>query len=155
MTWSKPEPLRYDDGTTVWPPRVCIPLHHVDENRQDVFAHEHAALACVRTDARYPLTIAEFDTDTCRVRRDTVQTVQDKPAGAPLDRRYTKFGLYEERNTGDLILAMPEMPRHKNDEDLQPDDFSSDCIRFRVTLPGGPRSRNDRQTDVQSCCYGV
>lgn len=84
---------------------------------------------------RYPLCIAELDTDRAVVRRATVRVIQDLPAGAPTDRRYTNWGQYEERGSRDLVLLLPEQPKHMNYEEMRrPEDFTADCIRIRVRL---------------------
>ena len=82
---------------------------------------------------RYPLCIAEFDTDRLCVIRDSVVVIQDLPEGAPKSRRYTNFDMYEERGSGNLILTMPEQPKKVDFEDMtRAEDFEADCIQWRV-----------------------
>lgn len=135
LTWSQPEPLKYDDGSTVWSPACVHRFHRSAKNGKTYLLTNILPKPVYAQVPRYPLTIAEFDLERLCVLRRSVQVIQDLPKGAPIDRRYTNFGLYEERRSGDLILTMPEMPREKNYEEMKPADFGSDCIRFRIVLP--------------------
>ncbi len=56
---------------------------------------------------RYPLTIAEFDPETLCIIKDSVQTVYDKPSDAPPQRRYSNWGSYIDRATGEFVLTLP------------------------------------------------
>ena len=80
-----------------------------------------------------PVSIAVFDPERLCVLRDTIRVIQDLPEGAPMTRRYTNFSMSEERGTGDLMLLMPEQPKHMGFEEMtKAEDFEADCIRFRV-----------------------
>jgi hypothetical protein len=84
---------------------------------------------------RYPLVMAELDTEQGCVRRNSLQVIQDLPKGAPAERRYSNWGSYEERGTGDIVLTMPEQPKsHDFTTMAHPDEFTADCYRWRVTL---------------------
>lgn len=84
---------------------------------------------------RYPLTIAEFDPDRCVMVRDSVRTIVDRPADAPIERRYSNWGMYEERGSGDLVLTLPEQPRDYDFSAMtRPEQFTADCYRYRVRL---------------------
>lgn len=135
MTWSAPEPLRYDDGGQVWTPAS---LHGFFVSSKTGRAYLLANLLDAPVYGqcpRYPLCIAEFDRAQCRVLRTTRQVIQDLPPGAPTDRRYTNWGQYEERRTGDLILLMPEQPKRMNYAEMRkPEDMTSDCVRFRIAF---------------------
>jgi hypothetical protein len=65
--------------------------------------------------------------------------IQDLPPGAPragdarkgeLGRRYSNFGHYVDRKTGEFVLLVAEEPRGTWE------DYWSDTIRFRVRLKG-------------------
>jgi len=69
------------------------------------------------------------------VRRNSLTTVQDLPPNAPRERRYSNWGCYEERGTGDIILTMPEQPKHTNFTEMRdPKEFTADCVRWRIVL---------------------
>ena len=137
MTWSEPEPLVYDDGSTVWTPASCSRFFPSSKTGKTYWIANILPGPVHFQIPRYPLTIAEFDTDRLCVLRDTVQVIQDLPKGAPKSRRYTNFQVYEERGTGDLILCMPEQPKKGELEEItRAEDMESDCIEFRVRLHG-------------------
>ena len=137
MTWSEPTPLLYDDGTTVWTPASPHRFFTSSKTGKTYLLANILPGPVYGQRPRYPLTIAEFDTDRLCVLRDTVQIIQDLPKGAPKSRRYTNFNMYEERGTGDLILHMAEQPKKVEFEDMtRPEDMEADCIEFRVRLRG-------------------
>ena len=136
MTWSRPRPLSYEDGAPVWTPASVHQFFRSSKNGKTYVLANILSRPVYGQVPRYPLCIAEFDTERVCVLRGTVQVIQDLPPGAPVDRRYTNWGMYEERGTGDLIMLLPEMPRDKNYEDMKPEDFGADCIRYRIGLPG-------------------
>jgi len=135
QTWSAPEPLRYDDGEIVHTPASLSTFFRSTKTGKTYFLANILPAPVHRQTPRYPLAIAEFDTDRCRILRDTVQTIQDLPPGAPTERRYTNWGMYEERGTGDLILTLPEQPKSVDFSAMtRPEDFTADCLWYRVRL---------------------
>jgi len=47
--------------------------------------------------------------------------------------RYTNFGRCEDRDTGHLVIALPEQYRRLGwDEMARPEDFAADCVRYSV-----------------------
>jgi len=135
-TWSAPQPLRYDDGGI-----VCVPASlaafekHPRTGRAYWFANILSKPVTGQI-PRYPLTIAEFDMKRLCIVKDSVTVIQDLPDGAPkadeekkeLGRRYSNFGHYVDRVTGEFVLMMAEEPK------VSWDDYTSDCIRFRVRV---------------------
>jgi len=138
-TWSKPEPLKYDDGTPVWVP-AAIAAFERDPATGRVFWFANIQPEPVYGQIpRYPLTMAEFDTKRLCILKDSVTVVQALPVGAPragdpkkgeLGRRYSNFGHYVDRKTGEFVLFVAEEPR------VTWDDYWSDTIRFRIKLRG-------------------
>ena len=136
-TWSKPEPLKYDDGTPVWVP-AAISVFERDPASGRVFWFANIQPGPVYGQIpRYPLTMAEFDTKRLCILKDSVTIIQDLPPNAPkagdpkkgeLGRRYSNFGHYVDRRTGEIVLLVAEEPR------VTWDDYWSDCIRFRIRV---------------------
>lgn len=136
-TWSAPEPLKYDDGTPVWVP-AAISVFERDPATGRVFWFANIQPGPVYGQTpRYPLTVAEFDTERLCIKKDSVALIQDLPPDAPragdpakgeLGRRYSNFGHYVDRETGAFVLLVAEEPR------VSWDDYWSDCIRFRVRV---------------------
>ena len=136
-TWTKPEPLKYDDGTPVCVP-AAISVFERDPATGRVFWFANIQPEPVYGQIpRYPLTMAELDTHRLCILKDSVTVIQALPPGAPqagdpkkgeLGRRYSNFGHYVDRTTGEFVLLVAEEPR------LTWDDYWSDCIRFRIKL---------------------
>lgn len=136
-TWSGTRPLTYDDGSTVWVP-AAISVFERDPATGRVFWFANIQPGPVYGQIpRYPLTIAEFDPRRLCLLKDSVTVVQDLPPGAPqagdpkkgqLGRRYSNFGHYVDRKTGEFVLLVAEEPR------VTWDDYWADCIRLRVKV---------------------
>jgi hypothetical protein len=136
-TWSKPDALKYDDGTPVWVP-AAIAAFERDPATGRVFWFANIQPGPVYGQIpRYPLAMAELDTRRLCILKESVTVIQDLPPGAPsagdprkgqLGRRYSNFGHYVDRKTGEFVLLVAEEPR------ATWDDYWSDCIRFRVKL---------------------
>jgi hypothetical protein len=130
-------PLKYDDGTPVWVP-AAISAFERDPASGRVFWFANIQPGPVYGQIpRYPLTIAELDTKRLCILKDTVTVIQDLPPGAPkagdprkgeLGRRYSNFGHYADRKTGEFVLLVAEEPR------VTWDDYWSDTIRFRIKV---------------------
>lgn len=138
-TWTRPEPLKYDDGTPVWVP-AAISAFERDPVSGRVFWFANIQPGPVYGQIpRYPLTMAELDTQRLCLLRDTVTVIQDLPPGAPkagdpkkgaLGRRYSNFGHYVDRKTGKFVLLVAEEPR------VTWEDYWSDTVRFSIQLRG-------------------
>lgn len=138
-SWSPPALLRYDDGSPVFvPASFSAFLKSPRTGRAYWFANilDHAVEAQY---PRCPLCIAEFDMDRLCIIRESVRVIQGLPPGAPpctnelpttdeeCGRQYTNFDARVDRDTGDFVITVPEMPRTTWRE------FTSDCIQLRVT----------------------
>lgn len=135
-TWGLPEPLRFDDGTPVWVPAAIAAFIPHPSGRVFWFGNIQPGPVYGQI-PRYPLTMAELDVRRLCIIRDSVTVIQDLPANAPragdpkkgeLGRRYSNFGHYVDRATGEIVLLVAEEPR------ATWDDYWSDCIRFKIRL---------------------
>lgn len=137
-TWSAPQPLRYDDGEPVHvPASYAAFLTSPRTGRIWWFANilDHPVYAQY---PRCPLAMVELDPARLCLVRSSVRVVQDLPPGAPpctnalpaqdeeCGRQYTNFGYYTDRDTGEMVLLVPEMPK------TSWKDFTSDCVRIRI-----------------------
>jgi hypothetical protein len=134
--WSVPRALQYDDGAI-----VCVPasisrfMQHPQTGAVYWFANILDTPVYGQI-PRYPLCVAQLDTDRLCLLKDTVTVVQDLPEGAPaadeekgeLGRRYSNFGHYVDRKTGEFVLMMGEEPK------ISWDDGTADCVRLRVRI---------------------
>jgi len=133
MTWSEPEPLEYDDGGTVWTPASYSAFFESSKTGKLYWLANILEKPVFGQEPRYPLTIAEFDREKRSIIRDSIQVIQDKPEGANEHVRYTNFGHYEDRETGNLVITLPEQYRYVGwDELKKPEDFAADCLKYVV-----------------------
>ena len=131
MTWSKPEMLCYEDGSM-----VCVPasLSAFERDPHTGKAYWFANILdhpVTKQTPRYPLTMAEVDTDRFCLIKDSVTIIQEFPRGAPANRSYTNFGHYVDRVTGEFVLTPAEAPKFNTR------DFRADTVRYRIkVIPG-------------------
>ncbi|MDP6776266.1 MAG: sialidase family protein [Candidatus Latescibacteria bacterium] len=134
MTWSDPEPLLYDDGSPVHTPASVSAFYDSTGTGKTYWIGNILGGPVHGQTPRYPLKLAEFDPDkTCLV-RDSVRLVQDRPEGAHELVRYTNFGNYEDRESGHLIITLPEQYRNMGYDMEKPEDFAADCVKYTVEL---------------------
>ena len=135
MTWSTPEPMLYDDGTTVWSPASFSSFYESSQTGKTYWIGNILDGPVYGQTPRYPLTLAEFDPSTARIVKDSVRLIQDRPDDAHELVRYTNFGSYEDRGTGHLIITLPEQYRSMGWDDMkEPEDFAADCVKYTVEL---------------------
>ena len=133
-TWSAPWALKYDDGSMVCVPASLAAFEKDPKTGRAFWFANILSKPVTGQIPRYPLTIAELDMKRLCILKDSVTVIQGLPKGAPeaneeigeLGRRYSNFGHYVDRVTGEFVLMMAEEPK------INWDDHTSDCIRFRI-----------------------
>lgn len=136
LTWSEPTTLCYDDGSPVYVPASLAGFEVEPVSGRALWIANILDHPVYAQTPRYPLCLAEFDRERLCLKRDTVAVIQDLPEGAveanvetnELGRRYSNFGHYVDRVTGELVLMMAEEPR------TDWDDASADLFRWRIKL---------------------
>jgi hypothetical protein len=128
-TFSKPEVLKYEDGTPVWSPSSYHRIIRSIVNNEYYWIGNILNTPTYGAYPRYPLCIAEFDPRNYCLIRKTVTLIDTKPVDFPDEwRRYTNFGLYEDRRTREIVLTLPEQPK------ISKKDFTSDCYIYRINI---------------------
>lgn len=107
-TWSKPEPLAYDDGAPAYSPSSMSTLLMHSSGRC-FWAGNLTATNCQGNLPRYPLVIGEIDPKTFRLIRSTVLTVdthhpEDDSQGR-LD--ISHLTMFEDRQTHEIVMTYP------------------------------------------------
>jgi hypothetical protein len=106
-TWSLSEPLKFDDGSTVYSPCAWSTfIHSTRRDRWHWIGNIIAEPSWGDCDPRYPLQIAELDPRTLRLNKRTLTVIEDKAPGDDKWVRSSNARAYEERGTGDFILVM-------------------------------------------------
>ena len=133
-TFSDPKPLTYEDESLVWSPSSFAGIVHSSPNGRYYWIGNILDEPTYTSYPRYPLCIAELIPDRGVLVRSSVTVVDTQPedwAQHPEDRRgrrYTNFGFYEDRETKEIVLTLPEQPK------VSWDDFTADCYRYRIDV---------------------
>ncbi len=134
-SWQEARPLTYEDGSYVyspssWPDVICSSKN----GRVYVVINIHPNSAMLTSqDPRWPVNVAELDTDTVSVKRDTVAIVEDRhPEHHPL-LRLSNWRMMEDRYTGNALLfmtlgLMDWCPIRKG--------YDLNCHRYEIEFPG-------------------
>lgn len=132
QTWSQAKPLTYEDGTYVYSPTsfpdtVCSAKNgraYVVMNIND-----SPSYGC---DPRTSLQIAEIDTETCCVKKNTVAIIDTKHEEHYLRVRFSNWSMAEDRETKNLLLFMKldmctSCPIRYG--------YDLNCFRYEIVLP--------------------
>ena len=137
MTWSSPESLTYEDGAPVWTPASSSIFLKSSRMDQTYWLGNILKAPVYGQTPRYPLNLAVFDPGRACLVRDSVRLIQDRPEGAHKQVRYTNFGCYEDRESGQLIITLPEQYRLRGWDEMEiPEQFAADCVKYSVDLNG-------------------
>ena len=130
-TWGLSEPLRFDDGTTVYSPCAFSAFARSKRTGQWYWIGnilpEPSWGDC---DPRYPLQIVELDARTLRLKKRTLTVIEDKRPEDDKWVRFSNFRVYEERGSGDLILLM-----QKSYCEFAPSGLPTPYYHYRIHLP--------------------
>jgi hypothetical protein len=134
-TWSPGAPLLYDDGSWAYSPS-CLPSVVRSRKNGRLYAITNFADGpCINCDPRTKLQIAEIDTATFTVRRDTVTIIEQQPpelGDQPLT-RFSNFRWFEDRQTGNIVLYLtPGGTGQAPTPDLE---MMGQSYRYDIVLP--------------------
>ena len=134
-TWGEGQPLLYDGGSFPYAPSCFSKVFRSAKNGRVYVITNFADEPCVNCDPRTKLYIGEIDTETFRLKTDTMTFVEqrDESAGQPAGIRFSNFRCYEERETGDYVLFMT----HASGNEGCPEGFSISphAYQYRIQLP--------------------
>lgn len=135
QTFTKPKILSYEDGSPVWCPSSYSQMIRSSVDGKTYLVTNILDEPAYSSSPRDPLRVAEIIPEEGVIVRDSVQTIDWNKDGVER-RRYTNFGLYEDPETLELVLTLPEQPK------TSWEDFTADCVRYRITnRPNLSRSR--------------
>jgi hypothetical protein len=107
-TWSKAEPLLYDDGAPAYSPSSMSTLLTHSSGRC-FWAGNLTSTNCQGNLPRYPLVIGEIDPKTARLIRSSIVTVdtrhREDDAQGRLD--ISHLTMFEDRHTHEIVLTYP------------------------------------------------
>ena len=132
-TWSEPEPLRYTDGELAFSPACLGNVFRSNKNGRFYLITNLNDWPSHNCDPRSTLQIAELDTSTLRIVRESVTGIETRREGQPINIRFSSWRSYEDRATGDIVLFMTACPGdagRKFDCGCPPH-----CYRYDIRLP--------------------
>lgn len=103
MTWSDALPLLYDDGSFAYSPACLINVLRSAKNGRFYLITNFADRPCVNCDPRNKLYIAELDTRSFRILKNTLTIIDQRDESAGLV-RFSNFRWFEDRATKDVVL---------------------------------------------------
>jgi hypothetical protein len=138
-SWSKPEPLCWDEGGCIISPRAWSQLIRAQNGKlywiANILPDNENTLQLMkdtgRADPRYPLVIAEADEKALTLKRNTATTIIDRGEGETKFVRFSNFCCYNDRATGEIVMYM-QKSYHENQPDLE--NMPHPAWRFRIKV---------------------
>jgi len=132
-TWSDAGPMLYDDGEYVLSPASYSVVIRASKNGRLYLITNFIDVNPMNCDPRTVLQIAEVNTDTQRIIRDSLTVIEQRTPEQPEYIRFSNFPVYEDRFTGDIILLMAH---NAGDTGRSPGcNISSHNFRYDIHLP--------------------
>ncbi|MDO9464532.1 MAG: sialidase family protein [bacterium] len=130
ITWQDIRPLTYSDDSSLYSPSAYSEFIKSSKNGKWYWiANILPEPTYGQCDPRDILQIAELDTKTLGIKKETMAIVENRAPGDPELVRFSNFRVYEERETKDFILLMT-----KSYSELEKDYFKlprpSYCYRI-------------------------
>ncbi len=105
-TWTKPKPLKFDDGKPVYSPSSCSYVFRSRKTEKIYWIANILDRNPIGNRPRYPLQIVEIDEENLVVKRNTMLIIDNKRPEDPPLVQFSNFRCYEDKETGDLVLVM-------------------------------------------------
>lgn len=102
-TWSKPEVLTYSDGSPLWTSSSNSRLFRSAHSGK-LYLIAHVREMPLLGSPRRPLAIMEIAEDSAAVIKESVTILRDKAEGDTEGTRWEIRGIYEDRDTGNLVM---------------------------------------------------
>lgn len=131
-TWSAPEPFSFDDGEPFFSPASGSRLIRSSRQGRLYWIGNITPTNPDGNRPRYPLVIAEVDEVRCRLRRDSVRTIDDRQPADPSRVTLSNFRVYEDRETGDFVLSMARIQEREKPDGSA--DLTSPSYEYRISL---------------------
>jgi hypothetical protein len=132
LTWSKPAPLKFDDGKMIYSPRSYQDILRSSKNGRVYAIFNVCDQPTTGCDPRNKLQIMEIDPETCRVKRESLTVIEEKHPECHHLIRYSNWIIFESRATRNPVLLMrPHM------SELCPvrQGYDLNSYRYEIELP--------------------
>ncbi len=105
-TWTKPEPLTYDDGKYIYSPRSYQDCFTSSKNGKSYVILNICEYPTQGCDPRTALYLGEIDPESLTVKRDSVAVIDEKYPEHHKLIRFSNFAVVEDANSDNLLLFM-------------------------------------------------
>lgn len=126
-SFTAPQMLTYEDGSPVESPSSYAGIIRSSVNGKYYYIANILNHPTYHSGPRDPLCIAELIPDKGIILKKSVTLIDTDRDGVER-RRYTNFGHYEDRQTGEIVLTLPEQPK------TSWQDFTADCYQYKVKV---------------------
>lgn len=127
-SFSDPKILTYEDGSPLWSPSSYCAIIRSCINKKYYFIANILDSPTYSSYPRDPLCIAEIIPEKGIVLKNTVQVIDTNKEPEVERRRYTNFGIYEDKLTKEIVLTLPEQPK------ISWADMTADCYEYRINI---------------------
>jgi len=131
-SWSKPQPLTYDDDKYIYSPRSFQQTFRSIKNGRVYVLMNISERPTTGCDPRTALHMIEIDEQTLRARRDTLTVIEEKHPEHHELIRYSNWQTFQDRQTGNLILFMG---LHMSEFCPIRFGYDTNLYRYEVVLP--------------------
>ncbi|PIP15748.1 MAG: hypothetical protein COX46_05075, partial [bacterium (Candidatus Ratteibacteria) CG23_combo_of_CG06-09_8_20_14_all_48_7] len=119
-----------DDGSYAYAPACLINVFRSSKNGRFYLITNSADGPCTNCDPRNKLYIAELDTKTFCIKKESFTNIEhwETKEGQPVPIRFSNFRWFEDRETKDVVLYLtPSGP--------QGEGLDSNSYRYDIQLP--------------------
>jgi len=127
-SFSDPQILVYEDGSPLWSPSSYCSIIRSSVNKKYYLITNVLDQPTYTSYPRDPLCIAEIIPEKGIVFKNTVQIIDSNKEPQVERRRYTNFGIYEDKLTKEIVLTLPEQPK------ISWTDMTADCYEYRIRI---------------------
>ena len=129
-TWSAPAPFTYESGEHFFSPATGSRLIRSSRTGRLYWIGNITPANPDGNRPRYPLQIAEVDEAEKCLRKQTVHVIEDRQPADPLLVQFSNFRVYEDRESGELVLIMARIQERQRDDAKT--DLTSPAYEYRI-----------------------
>ncbi|NLF23985.1 MAG: exo-alpha-sialidase, partial [Lentisphaerae bacterium] len=132
LTWSRPEPWRFQGGEAFFSPSSCSQLIPLADGR--LFWMGNISPENPRGNApRYPLVLGEVDRKSGWLRKETLAVIDDRQPEDSPHLTLSNFFVREDRASGGLALHLTRLFARDFRLERRP-DFTADALLYRIDV---------------------
>ncbi|MCD6335304.1 MAG: exo-alpha-sialidase [Candidatus Latescibacteria bacterium] len=124
-SWSAVRRLEFDDGGMLFVPSSISHLLRHSNGRLYWIANIVPAPPS-GNGPRYPLVLVEINEDSLSVIRESMTLIDTKQEGEADSLQLSNFGVYEDRETGEIIVTAAHLFAK------DPDDWTAPCVKYSI-----------------------